>query len=178
MKVLWPRIIVFMSLAVFIIACLIINDIFSVPSIPAQREDGNYIYPQTMVRREVYYSACRHLDSHAATGQKEFVNKTFAEIAEDGWYVFWAEGGGAVAFRESGQLCPNDADKSHLALHQGKLAVFAGPIGTNGEPLEIISINPSALPSIWQQKLANGGIEFKSREELLSALESMDELKE
>lgn len=178
MRNIWQRLTVLMFLLAFFIACLIIKDLFRSPTLPTQKEEGNYIHPYTMVRREIYYTACRHLDVYSAAGQKDFVNKTFAEIAQEGWYVFWAEGGGAVAFREAEQLCPADANKSHLALYQGKLAVFPGPIGMKGEPLEILSVKPEALPASWQQKLNSGGIEFPSQEALLSALESLDELKE
>ncbi|MCL2678500.1 MAG: hypothetical protein FWE85_05555 [Clostridiales bacterium] len=170
--------IVIFFLAVFM-AFLVIKSLFGAPALPAQRDKEGFVSPGTMVRREIYYPACQHLEVFCAAGLEEFAGKTFAEITQDGWCVFWEGDGLAVAFRESGRLCPEDAQKSYLAPYQDRLAIFHGPLGTAGDPLEILAVKPESLPESWRQRLANnGGVEFQTPEELLSALESLDELKE
>ena len=179
MKKIRKRVALILCLLTVFIVSLIIKDLFASLSVPTRKEEDGYVDFDTVVRREVYYTACCHLDVHSAAGQEEFSGKTFVEIEGDGWQIFWAEDGSAVAFRESAQLCPEDDQKSYLALYQDKLAIFHGPIGTAGEPLEIIYVKPESLPAFWRQKLINnGGIEFQTRDEMLSALESLDELKE
>ncbi|MCL2817038.1 MAG: hypothetical protein FWD39_01450 [Clostridiales bacterium] len=165
-------------LAVFVFSW-VAKDLLHSLSVPTRKEEEGFVDFDTVVRREIYYAACRHLDVHSAAGQEEFSGKSFGEITQEGWHIIWAEDGSAVAFRESALLCPEDDRKTHLAIYQDKLALFHGPIGTEGEPLEVIYVKPESLPALWRQKLINnGGIEFQTRDELLSALESLDELKE
>ena len=98
------------------------------------------------------------------------------ELNALGWDAFRAEEGIIVLFREEDDLCSEDRAKRHIALYNGKLAVFNGPIGSVGEPIEVLGIGPEVLEADWQQKLReNGGIEFSDEESLFSALESLDE---
>ena len=144
---------------------------------PALINYDEYVYNQTSVRKEVYYTVCNHMESVAAVGDADFAEKTFAQLRADGWYVFRDDNNQVVVFKESAEYCPNDAGRGHLAMYEGTLALFRGSLANRGEMLEIIDIAFEKLPAVWQRRLENGGIEFQSEEDMLSALESLDELR-
>lgn len=142
---------------------------------PAGQEEIRAISEQTKVRKEIYYSRCHHLVSEIISGDTEFAGKSFAEIENEGWSVFWADDGKVVVFRELDELCPDDAVKRHLGIYQGHVAIYAGPSDCDGELIEALDIKVESLYPQWRDMLMAGGIDFKSEEELLAALESLDE---
>ena len=153
-----------------------IIEILRVKNEQAQAIDENYIFAQTEVKKQIYYTACSHLEVETITGDPSFCDKNFDALEKEGWYVFWAENGQVIAFRESPFLCNADSAKSYLAIHQGRLALFKGPLGSSKTPVEYINIDLKKLPENWQKQLSDGGIEFDNDDALLSALENMDEL--
>ncbi len=58
-----------------------------------------------------------------------------------------------------------------LRLEDGKLVVYDG----ENNLLDTLDYDVLVLPQTWQQQLQNGGISFANEEELLSALDSLDE---
>jgi len=167
---------IFLGMVIVIMAGLTVYEV-SKQHMPAEINYDEYIFSQTSVRKEVYYTVCRHLESVSAVGDSDLAEKTFDQLREDGWYVFRDDNNHVVVFKESAEYCPNDADKSHLAIRDGKLILFNGSIASPGELLEIIDVALEKLPSAWQRRLETGGIEFQSEEEMLSALENLDELR-
>lgn len=142
---------------------------------PAGQEEIRAISRETKIRKEIYYSRCHHLVSEIITGDTEFAGKSFAEIENEGWSVFWADDGKVVVFQELDELCPDDADKRHLGIYEGNVAIYAGPSDCDGELIEALDIKVESLYPQWREMLSSGGIDFASEEELFAALESLDE---
>jgi len=134
-----------------------------------------YIEKGTPVIEEIYYRKSHYLSRQTVTGDSRFAEKSFSELRGEGWDISWSKDGNIIAFMELDELCPEDAVKRHLGVYGGEVAVFAGPSGADGEILEILGIRLEDLYPDWQEKLANGGMDFENNEELLNALESLDE---
>lgn len=146
------------------------------PVAPTNQEKEILIEANQPIRQEIYYRRCRHLESEEKLPDVELVGMNLQELNALGWDAFRAEEGIIVLFREEDSLCSEDSAKRHIALYNGKLAVFKGPIGSVGEPTEVLGIGPEVLEEDWQRKLnEKGGIEFPDEESLFSALESLDE---
>jgi len=148
-----------------------------VPAYPAGQSNAYFVSEQTMIREEIYYTNCRHLESRLLVNDPAFVNKSFEELGQEGWNLFWAEGGLAVAFKEVAQLCPADENKRHIGEYNGRIAIFSGPAGSEGQLIEELGIPLEHLYPEWQDKLAEGGIGFENQEDLLAALDNLDEFK-
>ncbi len=168
----------FLVLLLFILLASILFDIFhdrSDSSLPTQQEDTVYIDSQTPVQQEIYYRQCLHMITTDLGTNSPWVGKTFAEIQGLGWNSFRAEDGQVVLFQQKDSLCPADAVKRHIGIHQGALAIFAGPTNCQGPLLENLGIDPLALNDDMQRQLAAGGIDFANEEDMLSLLENLDE---
>jgi hypothetical protein len=142
---------------------------------PTSQQESNYITADTPIRQEIYYNACGHLVTTDQTGDSQLINRTFNQLYDEGWEVFWGENGIAVLFKEESGLCPADEDKCFIADYNGQLAIFRGPLGSNAEPIEISGIATGRLASEIKEQILKGGIEFNNMEELLIALENLDE---
>ncbi|MDR2712447.1 MAG: hypothetical protein LBB91_04970 [Clostridiales bacterium] len=147
------------------------------PASPAGQSNAYFVSEQTMVREEIYYTNCRHLESRLLINDSAFANKSFEELELEGWNVFWAEGGQAVAFKEVAQLCSADENKLHIGEYNGRIAIFSGPAGSEGRLIEELGVPLENLYPEWQAKLAEGGIDFENQEDLLAALDNLDEFK-
>ncbi len=145
------------------------------PTEPTGSSDIFYVNQDTIVQEEIYYRYCQHLKVKEYQGDPRFSNKTFEEISKGGWSVFWGEDNKVVVFKEVDQLCPDDEDKRHIALYEDQLAIFAGPVGSKGQPIEILSIDINKLEPELQEQIKNGGIDFSNQEELYEAMENFDE---
>lgn len=145
------------------------------PSSPAGQESDIFIDKNTMIKQDIYYIQSRRVVTEHKIADSELHGKNQKQIEDLGWNVFRGEGGQIVIFKEVNALTPEDAEKRHLKLHYGKLAVFAGPSTAQGPLLQELGINPMYLHQDWQDALGQGGIDFENNEELLTALESLDE---
>ena len=146
------------------------------PEQQVAEEMTEYILDDTVVKKDIYYSACQHLVTEKISNSSEFNNKSFEELAQEGWYVFWGQNGEACVFAEEEGLCPQDAEKYHLVWQDDSLVIVHGPAGYNGEVEGRINVDFDKLPKLWQELLQKDGVEFANRDELLTALESLDEL--
>ncbi len=142
---------------------------------PTSQQESNYITEDTPIRQEIYYNACGHLITTDQTGSSQLINQTFNQLYDKGWEVFWGENGTAVLFKEESSLCPADQDKCFIADYNGQVAIFKGPLGSAHEPTEISGIATGRLAPEIKEQLLKGGIEFNNMEELLIALENLDE---
>lgn len=97
------------------------------------------------------------------------------ELAELGQNLSWQE---SEVYQSQAGAGPDTADslKRHIRLNQQRMAVYAGPIGGNGELLRQLDLPLQAIPARWLALLTNGGIEFADEETLLMALDNLDEL--
>jgi len=174
-KLISYMLVVFILLTAALCAQLFMGNNNTPEASPTGQEEIRAISQETKVRKEIYYSRCHHLVSEIITGDTEFAGKSFEEIENEGWSVFWADDGKVVVFRELEELCPDDAVKRHLGVYEGYVAIYAGPSDCDGELIEALNIKVESLYPQWQEMLISGGIDFTSEEELFVALESLDE---
>ncbi|WP_338835369.1 hypothetical protein [Neomoorella thermoacetica] len=130
-------------------------------------------------RLEKYYRGCGHTYplplppgiKWQGSGKEEM---TSLFPPAEGWRLR-QEAGRLVATQEVDGLCPVCAPKRHLAVKDGLVAVYQGPAGTLGPLLKVTGLKISALPANWQSRIQAGEAEFNSEQELLEALDSLDE---
>lgn len=158
-----------------------------------QQEEA-VVGPGTRIRREVRY-ACGdvltgELNANDYNGMK--VAQLARIFAVEGWKLV-GEGEQLLLTREEKRLCPLHAGYRHLGVKEGKIAVFAGPLGYEGELLQREDIPVDRLPARLQEmlrqateyhkqpeevkKVLRRELEFSSEAALKTALENMDEYK-
>ncbi|HHP50341.1 MAG TPA: hypothetical protein ENM97_00200 [Moorella mulderi] len=93
----------------------------------------------------------------------------------EGWRIVEDEKRRLVLIQEVPGLPPQEATKRHLKIKDGFVAIYQGSAGSPGPLLRVTPIPASALPSSWREKIEKGEAEFSSEEELLVALDSLDE---
>ena len=148
------------------------------PTLVAGQTSDIFIDAHTIVREEIYYTLSRRVISTAKLADAALYGKNLAQLNALGWDAFRNENGQIVLFKEVPSLSPADENKRHLKARLGKLAVFAGPSNAQGPLLEELTINPALLGPFWQEQLNRGGLDFATNEELLTALEGLDEYNE
>ncbi len=127
-------------------------------------------------RQEIYYRGCRHLVTKEIDLSVVYPGKSVEDLEAMGWQVDSSNPEKIILRRDDDGLCPNDEVYRRIASVESGIAIFAGPIGTDGPLLQTINLDVRQLPEDWQQKLQEGGIEFASEAELISALDSLEEL--
>lgn len=130
-------------------------------------------------RLEKYYRGCGHsypLPLPAGVkwqwAGREEMTTLFPEA--EGWRLT-QETGRLVATQEVDGLCPACIPKRHLAVKDGLVAVYQGPAGTLGPLLRVTGLKLASLPANWQAQIQSGAAVFNSEQELLEALDSLDE---
>lgn len=131
-------------------------------------------------RIEKLYQACGHREEIPLPEGVDlrWVGKKELEILfppQDGWIIRSEKNGRLVIIKKVAGLCPQDAPKRHLAELDGRVAVYRGPVGSMGELERVLEVKIDALPRPWQEKIRQGHAEFQSEEELLKALDSLEE---
>lgn len=182
-KSFWLKTGMVILLLLVIIAVGILGDIYfkqpqeteTAPLSPVNTAQTSYVGKDTPVVQEIYYRQCRHLIRQTLIGDEKFAEKSFSELRGEGWNISWSEKGELIAFTEKDGLCPDDAEKRHLGIYEGEVAIYEGPSGASGEMLEVLGIKIESLYPQWQEMLQNGGIDFDSNDDLLNALENLDE---
>lgn len=162
-------------LMLFVISVIKENAVILPEEIPAETE-SEYITSEMPVKVEQYFSGCHHLRSDIIEADIRFADKSFDELSIDGWYVFHGQDGIVCAYSEEEGLCPEDNEKFHFRKYDEGLVIIHGPVGYDGAVEGRIKIDIKKLPQLWQQMLEHGGVEFANRDELIVALESLDEL--
>lgn len=95
--------------------------------------------------------------------------------SKDGWVIRQEKSGRFIISQEIQGLCPADASKRHLAEFEGRVAVYQGPAGSAGRLERVLELKFTELPPQWQERIRQGQAEFQSEEELLQALDNLDE---
>lgn len=126
-----------------------------------------------------YYTLCGHFEEkekalYPAMEQlplEEFKKKY---SAEDGWIL--SKTSDMIVFSlPVNELCPADRVKRHLSFKDGYVAVYQGLVNSSGPLLRITSIKKENLPDDWKRKIANNQVDFSNEQELLQALDSLDD---
>ena len=130
----------------------------------------------TIVKEQIYYRKCHHLETRELKDDVDFVGKTYAELERLGWQVYEADKGTVIISKDVEGFCPADDAKRHIAKCGEYLGVYKGPITMGGELLTELPISVSQLPQDWQTRVLEGGYQFPTEEELMDALENLDEL--
>ncbi|WP_258359968.1 hypothetical protein [Moorella sulfitireducens (nom. illeg.)] len=130
---------------------------------------------------ERYYRYCGHREPMSLPegvkwnwAGKEEMSILFPPSA--GWRII-GEGGRLVITQEVDSLCPADAPKRHLAVKDGLVAIYQGPSGSLGPLMRVTDLRVASLPPAWREKIENGQAEFNSEQEVLKALDSLDEFR-
>ena len=124
------------------------------------------------------YSSCQHLIEQTVPvdiyGLN--VNELLRRFSpDDGWVVDNLNSNRIVIYQNVEGLCPDDASKRHLGSKGDYVAVFRGPIGINGGLERVTTIKLDQLPQQFEQKLINGELDFANENELMDALDTIDE---
>ncbi|KYH32333.1 hypothetical protein [Neomoorella mulderi] len=132
-------------------------------------------------RLERYYRDCGHREPiPLPAGVKwNWAGKEELSILfppPEGWRIT-REGERLVITQEVDGLCPADAPKRHLAIKDGLVAIYQGPAGSLGPLMRVTSLKFTSLPPSWREKIENGQAEFNSEQEVLEALDSLDEFR-
>ncbi|MEL7566527.1 MAG: hypothetical protein AAGU27_16835 [Dehalobacterium sp.] len=142
-----------------------INQIQSVGNIP-----GN-----TKIIEEIYYTRCRHLEQREIIAEDEYPGFNEEALKSAGWTLYHNNDGSITIFKNVDGLCSVDANKRHLGVSGEFVSILEGPVGIEGDPLEVLDIRVDRLPKEWQEKVRKGELDFSSEQELLEALDSIDE---
>jgi len=137
-----------------------------------------FLRPEPRIER--LYQACGHREEIPLPGEVNlrWVGKKELEILfppQEGWNIRSEQNGRLVITQRVPGLCPQDAPKRHLAELEGRVAVYRGPVGSIGDLERVLNIKIDALPREWQERIRRGQAEFQSEEELLQALDSLEE---
>lgn len=140
-----------------------------------QAQAVGMIPKNTKIKQELYYTRCKHLE------QKEIIaGDVYPDINEEalktqGWTLYHNDDGSITIFKEVDGLCTVDMNKRHLGQSGEYVAILEGPVGVEGDLLEVLDIRVDKLPQEWQDKVRKGELDFSSEQELLEALDSIDE---
>ncbi|WP_406676542.1 BofC C-terminal domain-containing protein [Neomoorella carbonis] len=132
-------------------------------------------------RLEKYYRYCGHREPiPLPAGVKwNWAGKEEMSILfppAEGWRIT-REGERLVITQEVDDLCPADAPRRHLAVKDGLVAIYQGPAGSLGPLMRVTNLKVASLPPSWREKIENGQAEFNSEQEVLEALDSLDEFR-
>mgnify|MGYP000942040221 CR=1 FL=1 len=144
----------------------------SVPVVAESKIIGSH----TIVKEQIYYRKCRHMETQELKNHVDYVGKTHADLEAGGWQVYDAPDGAVIITKDMEGFCPADEEKRHIAQAGDYLGIYHGPVNMGGELITEIPIKVSELPQDWQTRILTGGYEFKGEEELMDALENLDEL--
>ena len=94
---------------------------------------------------------------------------------DEGWVLDNLNTNRVLLYQKVEGLCPDDTLKRHLGTKGNYVAVFRGPIGINGGLERVTTIKLEQLPPEFKLKLINGEMDFLNEDELMDALDSIDE---
>jgi len=126
-----------------------------------------------------YYSACGHYTPLTLPAGIKDNWLPEAEIdsrfpPDEGWQLK-QENGRLLITQEVKGLCPDCLPKRHLAFKDDLVAIYHGPAGSLGPLERVTNLKVDSLPPPWQERIRSGQAEFDTEQELLQALDSLDE---
>ena len=128
----------------------------------------------TKVREQIYFELCRHLATRDVGLDDPIRDMNISKLKEQGWSVYQGDNDVTI-FKNMTGLCQACQGKRHLGIAGEYVAIYQGPVGVPGKQLEVLNIRVERLPTEWQEKVKRGELNFASEQELLEALDSIDE---
>lgn len=124
------------------------------------------------------YRLCGHrlpapLPAEPLTGGRAELEAAFP--ASQGWSLARGKGGAWELTQSLEGFCPEDAARRHLEIREDRVAVYIGPAGKGGPLSRMTAIRLKDLTPEWQEAIRKGRMEFKDEQELMAALDSLDE---
>lgn len=141
----------------------------------AQAQAVGLIPGDTRIKEEIYYSRCKHLIQREIMAEDEYPGVDEETLKAEGWTLYHNHDQSITIFKTVDKLCPEDAKKRHLGVSGEYVSIMEGPVGVDGDLLEVLDIKVANLPKEWQEKVKKGELNFSSEQELLEALDSIDE---
>lgn len=175
----------FYVLAFFALLCFVIifsftTDLITIKQLPQQQEAQWSLASTTdwgKVEILRHYLLCNHITQEEFSldfSQSNLIQLQKVYPSQEGWT--YEQDSNKIRFsQEIEELCPQDAQKRHVAVVGDFLAVFQGPVGAKGKLERITDIKIKNLPLEWQEKVYKGHLSFADEVELLEALDSLDE---
>jgi hypothetical protein len=127
------------------------------------------------ITEEIYYTQCQHLIQRKVLAGEEYPGADEDALRASGWALYHNSNQDITIFKNIDGLCPKDEHKRHLGVAGEYVAVVKGPVGANGDLVEILDVRIDRLPEEWQTRVKAGNLNFSSEQELLEALDSIDE---
>jgi len=135
--------------------------------------------PEKMIRiveARTLYTLCGHIEPLSLgdlNGMSlEELGKKFPR--RQGWVI--EEAGSKILITQKlDTLCSDCEGKRHLGAFGDFVAVVKGPVGVEGGIVEVTNIKIEDLPPQWQEQIKRGRLDFSSAQEMLEALDSLDE---
>lgn len=138
------------------------------------------VTPETKITLQEFYTICRHTLPLSLPAKEKLWGKTLAELtvifpAEKGWLLDVPAPGELVLTREVPGLCPRDSGKHHLGFMGDYVAVYQGLPEAAGGIIQILPVEREKLPRSWRDKIGQGEVVFEGKEDLMEALDSLEE---
>lgn len=140
-----------------------------------QAQTVGMIPGDTKIKEEIYYSRCKHLEKREIIAADVYPGSNEEELEAQGWTIYHHDDGSITIFKNVDGLCTEDRKKRHLGVSGEYVSVLEGPVGVSGDVLQVLDIKVAKLPKEWQDKVRKGELSFSSEQELLEALDSIDE---
>lgn len=140
-----------------------------------QAQTVGMIPGNTKIIEEIYYTRCKHLEQREIIAEDVYPGFDEEALKSAGWTLYHNNDGSITIFKNVDGLCSNDVNKRHLGISGEYVSILEGPVGVEGDPLEVLDIKIARLPKEWQEKVRKGELDFSSEQELLEALDSIDE---
>ncbi|MCR6546811.1 hypothetical protein [Dehalobacterium formicoaceticum] len=140
-----------------------------------QTQTVGMIPENATIKEEIYYTQCQHLIQKEIIAGEAYPGMDEDALRAAGWALYHNNDREITIFKNIDGLCPKDEHKRHLGAVGEYVAVLKGPVGVTGELVEVLDIRIDRLPQEWQTKVKEGTLNFSSEQELLEAMDSIDE---
>ena len=129
----------------------------------------------------IYYLSCNHLIK--GTPDASIIGQNIDSLVkkyppEDGWVVDNLNPKHILIYKKQTGLCPNDIGKRHLGIQGEYVAVYRGPVGINAGIERVTEIKVQQLPQEFREKVKLGLLDFANENELMEALDTIDEFQQ
>lgn len=135
-------------------------------------ESGSY----RKIEGRTLYTLCGHWEPLNLGNYKDLSPEKLKDIfpSKQGWRIE-DTGEKIIVTKEINALCPEDEKKRHLGCFGEYVAVIKGPPGVDGGIIEVTEIKVAELPQPFRKEAEQGNLDFSNAQNLLEALDSLDE---
>lgn len=173
----------------FVLSGLVGNYLSKITEVPSnlQKRAVKKTFEKPVVSQDTdvffgtFYLTCNHLIKEQP--DTELSGIALSELVkkyspDEGWVVDTLNPKHIMIYKRKEGLCPGDAAKRHLGVKGDFVAVYRGPVGLNGGIERVTDIRVEELPVEFRAKLREGQLDFANEDELMDALDTIDEYKE